>query len=297
MIFPLGVLSLVIAVDCTAGGSTESPSSDIATSMVDKTFESEDQLISRAQLALSSCNWTLGECAALWTKRYAKGRTDAAFGEMIGLSADQIYQRRRVWETFGDVHSQYTHLKWSHFYAGLNWDDAAACLGWADEMQATVAEMRAWRRAQHGEDLSISPDEELEVPFDPTGDFLTVETGVVRDPSEMGYEGAQRRAMSGAVMDDRERAATASSVAREAKDDYAPFGKGARGPAPGEEHDRVSTAPPVEQIAKRVVSTLEKCNQALNPDVLEDFSTLPIALQQRLLNVIDNLASKVAGLR
>ena len=266
--------------------------------MVDKTFESEDQLISRAQLAMSSCNWTLGECAALWTKRYAKGRTDAAFGEMIGLSADQVYQRRRVWETFGDIHSQYTNLKWSHFYAGLNWDDAAACFGWSEEMQSTVAEMRAWRRAQHGEDLSLSAGEELEVPFDPTGDFLTVETGVVRDPAEMGYEAAQRRAaQGGAVMDDRERSATASSVARETRDDYAPFGKGARGPAPGEDSDRVITAPPVEQIAKRVVSTLEKCNQALSPEVLEDFSSLPIAMQQRLLNVVDNLVSKVAGLR
>ena len=264
--------------------------------MVDKTIESEDQLISRAQLALSSCNWTLGECAALWTKRYSKGRTDAAFGEMIGLSADQVYQRRRVWETFGDVYSQYTHLKWSHFYAGLNWDDAAACFAWADEMQSTVAEMRAWRRAQHGEDLTMAADAEMEAPFDPTGDFLTVETGVVRDPSEMGYEGSQRRAMGSAVMDDRERATTAASVARETSE-YAPFGKGARGPAPTDEDDRVATAPPVEQIAKRVVSTLEKCNQALSPEVLEEFSTLPFALQQRLLNAVDNLASKVAGLR
>ncbi len=265
--------------------------------MVDKTFETEDQLISRAQLALSSCNWSLGECAALWTKRYAKGRTDAAFGEVLGLSADQIYQRRRVWETFGDIHTQYTHLKWSHFYAALNWDDAAACLGWGDEIQATVSEMRAWRRAQHGEDLSLAANEESEVPFDPTGDFLTIETGVVRDPAEMGYEAAQRRAGGGAVMDDRERAATASSVARATNDDYAPFGKGARGPAPAEGADRDRTAPPVEQIAKRVVSTLEKCNQALSPEVLEDFSSLPMALQQRLLNVVDNLLSKVAGLR
>ena len=64
--------------------------------MVDKTFESEDQLVSRAQMALSSCNWTLGECAALWTKRYSKGRTDAAFGEMIGLSADQITKLKEL---------------------------------------------------------------------------------------------------------------------------------------------------------------------------------------------------------
>lgn len=292
--FPTGIaVGRCCLNSCPVDGS---PSADVPTPMVDKTFESEDQLISRAQLALSSCNWTLGECAALWTKRYAKGRTDAAFGEMIGLSADQIYQRRRVWETFGDVHAQYTCLKWSHFYAGLNWDDAAACFSWAEEMQSTVAEMRAWRRAQHGEDLSLSADDP-EIPFDPTGDFLTVETGVVRDPAEMGYEAAQRRASSGAVMDERERSATASSVARETKDDYAPFGKGARGPAPGEDSDRVSTAPPVEQIAKRVVSTLEKCNQALSPDLLEDLSTLPIAIQQRLLNVVDNLMSKVAGLR
>ena len=264
--------------------------------MVDKTFESEDQLICRAQLALSNCNWTLGECAALWTKRYAKGRTDAAFGEMIGLSADQVYQRRRVWETFGDVHPQYQQLKWSHFYAALNWDDAASCFSWAEEMQATVAEMRAWRRAQHGEDLSVAADEPVEAPFDPTGDFLTVETGVVRDPSEMGYESAQRRP-GGAVVDDRERAATAASVARETRDDYAPFGKGARGPAPGEGEERVGTAPPAEQIAKRVVSTLEKCNQALSPEVIEDFSSLPFAIQQRLVNAVDNLVSKVAGLR
>lgn len=264
--------------------------------MVDKTLESEDQLIDRAKQAISACSWTLGECAALWTKRYAKGRTDAAFGEMIGLSADQVYQRRRVWETFGDVHEQYTALKWSHFYAAINWDDAAACLTWAEELQSTVAEMRAWRRAQHGEDLSMDADE-AEIPFDPTGEFLSVETGVVRDPAEMGYEGARRSiAGNAAVSEDRELAATAQSVAREGRDDYAPFGKGARGPAPSDE-DREKTDAPTEQVAKRVVSTLEKCNQALTPEVLEDFESLPMAIQQRLFNAIDNLASKVAGLR
>lgn len=266
--------------------------------MVTSTFETEEQLISRAQVALSSCNWTIGECAALWTKRYAKGRTDAAFGEMVGISADQAYQRRRVWETFGDVREQYGKLKWSHFYAAVTWDDAAACLGWAEDMEATVAEMRAWRRAQHGEDLSLAADAPLEeAPFDATGEYLSVETGVVRDPADMGYEAAQRRAAvgGGAAVDDR--AATAASVARETQGDYAPFGKNARGPAPGEDHGETRTAPPTEQIAKRVVTTLEKCNQALSPEILEDLAEMPLALQQRLINAIDNLASKVAGLR
>lgn len=266
--------------------------------MVTKTQETEEQLVSRAQLALSSCNWTIGECATLWTKRYAKGRTDAAFGEMVGISGDQAYQRRRVWETFGDVREEYTKLKWSHFYAAVTWDDAAACLAWAEEMEATVAEMRAWRRAQHGEDLSVAGDAALDdAPFDSTGEYLSVETGIVRDPAEMGYEAAQRRAAVGGGVAVEDRPAMAASVARESQGDYAPFGKGARGPAPGEESGEVRAAAPTEQIAKRVVSTLEKCNQALSPEILEDLGELPLALQQRLINAIDNLASKVAGLR
>ena len=42
--------------------------------------ESEDQLLQRAREALSRCNWEIGECAAKWTERYARGRTDADFG-------------------------------------------------------------------------------------------------------------------------------------------------------------------------------------------------------------------------
>src|SRR5690348_13803471 len=48
--------------------------------------ETEVELINRAQSALSNCSWTVGECAAQWTKRYAKGRTDSDFGTLIGLS-------------------------------------------------------------------------------------------------------------------------------------------------------------------------------------------------------------------
>ena len=38
------------------------------------------------------------------------------------------------------------------------WDDAPECLQWADENQATVAEMKAWRRALRGEDLTVPGD-------------------------------------------------------------------------------------------------------------------------------------------
>lgn len=41
----------------------------------------------------------------------------------------------------------------------LNWDDAEDCLAWARDEAATVAEMRAWRKAQRGEDLFTESDE------------------------------------------------------------------------------------------------------------------------------------------
>ena len=104
-------------------------------------MDSEEQIISRAQSAVSQCNWVVGECAAAWTEKYAKGRTDADFAALVGLSADQIYQRRRVAETFADVRESFPSLKWSHYYVALKWDDAPECLQWAEENEATVAEM------------------------------------------------------------------------------------------------------------------------------------------------------------
>ena len=88
-----------------------------------------------------------------------------------------------MWEAFADVYQNYPPLKWSHFYVALNWDNAAECLQWADENQANVAEMRAWRRLQRGEDLTTQSeldqlaDESLTsfVPEDPT---------LVRDPAK-----------------------------------------------------------------------------------------------------------------
>ena len=174
-------------------------STEIVTSLEQST---EEQLVERAQLAVSSCRWVVGECAAQWTTRYARGRTDADFAAQVGLTPDQIFQRRRVWETFHAVQSQYSELKWSHFYAALTWDDSAECLQWAEETRATVAEMKAWRRARRGEDLDQPGEEEsmadlmgagaiqfvpdeLSHVTDPGPDYGTGRPGV-RIPGQMG---------------------------------------------------------------------------------------------------------------
>jgi len=256
--------------------------------------ESEAELIGRAQAALSNCSWTVGDCAAKWTKRYSKGRTDADFGNLIGLSGDQVYQRRRVVETFGDVKDEYQNLKWSHFYTALTWDDAAECLKWADDMQATIAEMRAWRRAQHGEDLTEAAEDEAP-PFDPLVEFLSAESRPVRDYSDEERDASEAERGPRGPME-REPAAMVSTVARQAgePEEYAPFGKHARGPAV--EGGAKSAAPSTEQSLKRITAALEKCNSTLTPAVLEEFRDLPVSLQQRFLKAVKDLSSKAAGL-
>ncbi len=117
--------------------------------------ESEPMIVMRTKMAVSRSNWEVGECAAIWLKRFSRSRGDAEFADLVGLTTDQIYQRRRVWETFADVYQNFPHLLWGHFYAALDWKDAAECLQWAEDVQAGVAEMMAWRRAQHSDDGTL----------------------------------------------------------------------------------------------------------------------------------------------
>lgn len=260
----------------------------------------EDQLIDRAREALSESSWVIGECASQWTKKYAKGRTDADFGAMVGLSGDQIYQRRRVWETFGDVRDQYSKLKWSHYYIALTWDDAPECLQWAEENEATVAELKAWRRAINGEDLSISEPFE-EYPVDSEVAFVSDEPISVKDPSEygegQGFESSGREA--------GEAAATVGAHARDVSgsgSDYSPFRKGAGSPAPqgdGSETTVVAAKPELspEQSIKRICAAVERSYKMLTPDVQTAFPELSPKLQKRFVKAISDLNSLAAKLQ
>lgn len=124
------------------------------------TPDTENELVETAKRALSSCNWTVGECAAEWTQRYASGRTDADFGALIGMPGDQVCQRRRVWEVFHDCDT-YHSLSWSHHYVSIGWEDVGECLAWSADNDATVAEMKAFRRMQHGEDLTVPAADDM----------------------------------------------------------------------------------------------------------------------------------------
>ncbi len=268
------------------------------------THVTEQELIQRAQTAVSNCNWTVGECAAQWTKKFARGRTDADFGELVGMSGDQVFQRRRVWETFADVQTQYGSLKWSHFYIALNWDDAAECLNWASDNEATIAEMKAWRRLQHGEDVTINPsDDKDSVPWGSDGASAFTAYGIdgesavrsegdlelpaVRVPMPMPAEG--KRGSRGATTD----------AAGLSQGEYAPFRTGATTP-PREVLDEVPGDQPslgVEQSVKRLAIMLERCAKAITPEVQRRFSQLPEKVRVRFVAAMKELHERAAELK
>lgn len=247
--------------------------------------ETESALIARALSALSRCNWEVGECAAQWTKRFARGRTDADFASLVGLSADQVYQRRRVWETFGDVCGNYSYLKWSHFYAALNWDDAAECLQWAQDVQAGVAEMRAWRRAQHGEDLSETSADE------PMG-FAPVELTVTSEPAPFAGTVKGKSTSAAGAADGKQTAALAADPNSDPA--YAPYREDAATP-PREAAERQE--PTTEQLVKRMTSAIERCTGAMNPQFSKQFAKLPEKVRKRFLKAVEQLSEKVGSLK
>lgn len=258
--------------------------------------ETEDELVSKAQTAVSQCNWTVGECAAKWTRKYARGRTDADFAALVGLSADQVFQRRRVFETFGEIHETWPTLKWSHFYVALNWDDAAECLEWAAENEAAVAEMRAWRRALRGEDLSEPPPDELA--GDPSIRFVPTQPVPVRDPGAQSGGEAERRRTREGESESRSEPDTAGNQQTAA---YAPYRQGAGSPPPNDEPEadsgHVAVAarpkPSAEQLIVRLTTTLERVNRALTPEIVAELDSLPRKTRERFKKAVGELTSKV----
>ncbi|QDU81162.1 hypothetical protein Pla110_28990 [Polystyrenella longa] len=271
------------------------------TSNVDQ-VQSEEQLITKAQSAISQCNWVVGECAAQWTQKYAKGRTDSDFAALIGLSPDQVYQRRRVWETFSETSESYENLKWSHFYVALNWEDSPECLQWAHENEATVVEMKAWRRALRGEDLTEEAEEFHHDSHsgDPSIAFVPDTLTPVQDPSNFGGSGEGGSEMAGASRSGSA-SETVQAVARETSDaGYAPFSPDAKKNPneSGADHpDRVvPMAEQADQLLKKMTSTIKRLSKSLSPEMIKAMEDQPQGDLEEFHDILTEFREKVASL-
>ena len=73
-----------------------------------------------------------------------------------GVTPQHVGRLRRTWDRFGKDYEEYEGLYWSHFYAGLDWDDAEMWLEGAIQNKWSISKMRH----QRWETLGSDPDDQ-----------------------------------------------------------------------------------------------------------------------------------------
>ncbi len=153
--------------------------------------------------------------------------------------------------------------------------------------------------ALRGEDLTVEgATDEWGVTFVPS------EAVAVKDPADFGELDRRGRGGRSDSAADRSAAETVAGVARDSSGSgdsgYAPFRSGAGSPAPEESAESVAIAPrphlSPEQLIARMSGTLERINEALTPEILKAFKTLPEKKRARFLKAVSGLSTKAARL-
>lgn len=117
---------------------------------------------------MDELNWRIGCYFREWCRGQAGVpdiRLAQKFSEEAGLMTKDVELRGRVWDRFQRGYRVVRHLhrlRWAHYAAAIDWTDEMArqMLTWANDKDATVAEMRAYHRALIGTDQETAGVEE-----------------------------------------------------------------------------------------------------------------------------------------
>lgn len=115
---------------------------------------------------VSRTNWDKGEIILKWRESLVEdgapptSYSDEAWAQMVGgVTSQHVGRLRRVFQRFAASYQDYSGLYWSHFQAGLDWDDAELWLEGAVQNKWSVSQMRKQRWETLGADPSLKPDE------------------------------------------------------------------------------------------------------------------------------------------
>jgi hypothetical protein len=129
--------------------------------------ETSLQFLGQWQRLVSTTNWDKGRIICQWRAALeesgapASEISDEAWSRRAGqVSPQHVGRLRRVYERFGQQHSQYAHLYWSHFQAALDWNDAEMWLEGAVQNDWSIADMRRQRWEAHGAPDELKPSDE-----------------------------------------------------------------------------------------------------------------------------------------
>ena len=147
---------------------------------------------------VSTTNWAKGHIIHEWREALIAADapvseySDETWANHVGqVSPQHVGRLRRTSERFGEAREQYEGLSWSHFQAGLDWEDSEMWLEGAVQSRWSVSQMRHQRWEALGGKPEDKPeatevvDSEFDEDATASGDgTLTSEQDEVRDPGQ-----------------------------------------------------------------------------------------------------------------
>lgn len=110
------------------------------------------QFVGQWNRLVSTTNWEKGRIICQWRDALLGAGaavteySDETWAQLVGgVTSQHVGRLRRVFQRFGAEFEQYPGLYWSHFQAGLDWDDAPMWLEGAIQNEWSVSQMRGKR--------------------------------------------------------------------------------------------------------------------------------------------------------
>jgi hypothetical protein len=226
--------------------------------------QSSEPFVGQWNRLISTTNWEKGRIICEWREALLTAGaavteySDEAWAQLVGgVTSQHVGRLRRVFQRFDAEFEQYPGLFWSHFQAGLDWDDAPMWLEGAIQNDWSVSQMRGKRwetlgtpPAEQKAELGVDDMEEMQAEF--------AAAGLQESASESAASNAKTTSVKSVATEEatRERAQT------DDEEEDAPF-----------EKEEVATAKPQ---AKR--TPLNVNVELLSDDLADAFEQFKLAI-------------------
>lgn len=163
---------------------------------VEELAELQQPFVGRWNNLISTTNWEKGRIISQWREALVEAGapvtdySDEAWANRVGgVTSPHVGRLRRVHDRFADQAETYPTLYWSHFLAGLDWDDAALWLQGAVEENWSISQMRQQRWKANGEVESDRPNGTQIIDVDMDEDTPDLGTAPAQGGTSKDYDG------------------------------------------------------------------------------------------------------------
>jgi hypothetical protein len=216
---------------------------------------------------VSTTNWEKGRIICEWREALmadgaaAGAYSDEAWASLVGgVTSQHVGRLRRVYQRFGESFEKFEGLYWSHFQAGLEWDDAEMWLEGALQNDWSVSQMRGKRWETLG---TPGKPPKVDDAAEASGLFDVAEASSAESEARPAAAAMAASVEVGAAVQD-EPAATAKRKEREAAADA------------DDEDDEEAVAAPASKPGKRLKVEVDELPDDL-ADAFEQFKLAIIA--------------------